>query len=183
MLRYFLHCRCDPSVTSNYVIISAAALPQRETAQLDRRPPTNLLNHVICSSRAPTPSYHVTSVSCEPAALSRPAADGAAKVCRQSASALASCPGTRHHRKTASSCAGPRARAAAGNSKPDERAARFASTAADELWIGEGDFASADFSLAHSLFCPLASQPSLAMPAADVSDRCCPYSFLAFCSL
>ena len=36
--------------------------------------------------RAPTPDFHVTSVSCEPAALSRPAADGGAKACRQSAS-------------------------------------------------------------------------------------------------
>ena len=36
--------------------------------------------------RAPTTDFHVTSVSCEPAALSRPAADGGAKACRQSAS-------------------------------------------------------------------------------------------------
>jgi hypothetical protein len=40
---------------------------------------------------------------------------------------LASCPGTRHRRKTASSCAGSRAKAAGDSS----RRARFASTAAD----------------------------------------------------
>ena len=61
---------------------------------------------------------------------------------------LASCPGTRHHRKTASSCAGPR----------EQTTARFApraSTAADR--VDRQCFASAKFSLAHSLFCPLDS--------------------------
>ena len=151
MLRYFLHCRCDPSVTSNYVIISAAALPQRETAQLDRRPPTNLLNHVICSSRAPTPSYHVTSVSCEPAALSRPAADGGAKACRQSAShsLAAREPGITVRRLQVAPAHEP-------TSSRGGRRARFASMAADKCGSARC-FASADFSLAHSLFCPLAS--------------------------
>ena len=36
---------------------------------------------------------------------------------------LASCPGTRHHRKTASSCAGPRAHEQQG--RADERASRL----------------------------------------------------------
>jgi hypothetical protein len=61
---------------------------------------------------------------------------------------LASCPGTRHHRKTASSCAGPR----------EQTTARFApraSTAADR--VDRQCFASAELSLAHSLFCPLGS--------------------------
>jgi hypothetical protein len=79
---------------------------------------------------------------------------------------LASCPGTRRHRKTASSCAGQREQTSA------LRTPR-ASEAADR--VDRQCFAPAEFSLAHSLFCPLHSphcpcrRPTLATAVALLS--------------
>ena len=129
--------------------------------------------------RAPRTDFHVTSVSCEPAALSRPAADGGAKACRQSAShsLAAREPGITVRRLQV---APAHEREAAGDSS---RRARFASTAADNCGSAKVTSPQRISHWPTRFFARWLGLPSLAMPAADVSDRCCPLLVFGFLSL